>query len=67
MVKSLYPPVEEKTFLEKVDDFALSHADIFMPLALIILVLLFVELCFTMVGVSAVESGMMRNFLNGGV
>lgn len=68
MVKSLYPHVEvDRTVLEIIDDFALDHADIFLPLAIIILLLLFVGLCFTISGVCAVESGMLRNFLNGGV
>ena len=35
--------------------------------AILILLLLFVVVCFWIVGVSAVESGGMRNFINGGI
>jgi hypothetical protein len=42
----------------------------FYSIALVFLVLVFVTfifVCFTVCGVSATESGMMRNFINGGV
>lgn len=58
---------KQKTTTEKIDDFALSHAHIILPLAIIILLALFIGLCFAICGVSAVESGMMKNFLSGGV
>lgn len=58
---------KQRTTTEKIDDFALSHAHIILPLAIIILLALFLGLCFAICGVSAVESGMMRNFLSGGV
>ena len=36
-------------------------------LAIVFLLIVFVFVCFALVGVSAVESGAMRNFINGGV
>lgn len=35
--------------------------------AILILLIIFVVMCFWIVGVSATESGTMRNFINGGV
>ena len=35
--------------------------------AILILLMIFVVMCFWIVGVSATESGAMRNFINGGV
>ena len=52
---------------EKVEVWAIAHAYILMPVSIIILLLLFVGLCFAICGVSAVESGGMRNFIAGGV
>ena len=52
---------KKKTFMEKVDDFALTYAHIILPLAILILLSLFVMLCFAMVGVSATESGVKYN------
>ena len=54
-------------FDEKLEAFILSHASFFFILALVTLAVLFVVLCYALVGVSAVESGGMRNFLAGGV
>ena len=58
---------KQKTVSEKIDDFALKHADIIMPACLILGMVIFVWLCFNIVGVCAVESGGLRNFLAGGV
>jgi putative effector of murein hydrolase LrgA (UPF0299 family) len=41
----------------------LSHAYIFLPLCIIILLILFVWLCFAVTGVSAVESGTVYNHM----
>lgn len=41
-----------------------AHA---LALFLIMGVVLFLVLCFAICGISAVESGMLRNFINGGV
>ncbi|WP_406532476.1 hypothetical protein [Methanobrevibacter sp.] len=54
----LYP---KKTIGEKIDDFALTYAHIIMPVALILLMVLFVCLCYAIVGVSATESGVQYN------
>ena len=35
--------------------------------AILILLIIFIVSCFMIVGVSATESGMLRNFINGGV
>lgn len=58
---------EEKTVWDKVDDFALSHANILLPAAMITLIVLIVGLCYSICGLCAVESGMLRNFLARGV
>ena len=39
---------------------------IFVLTLIILLFILFIAVCFTIVGLSATESGMMRNFLNTG-
>ena len=43
-----------------------QHYKIVNIFAIIILLILFCEICFLIVGVSAVESGNLRNFINGG-
>ena len=58
---------EPKSTMERIDDFALAYAYIILPLCLIILILLFIGLCYAICGISAVESGMLRNFLIQGV
>ena len=58
---------EDDCVWDKVDDFALSHANIILPAAMITLLLLIVGLCYSICGLCAVESGMLRNFLAGGV
>lgn len=52
---------------EKLEAFILFHASFFFILTLLAGAVLFVCLCYAIVGVSAVESGAMRNFLAGGV
>ena len=49
------------SFMEKVDDWAIRHAHIILPLCVIILLVLFVLLCYALVGVSATESGIEYN------
>ena len=39
----------------------IKHANIFVPLALLILLILFVMLCYAICGVSATESGVVYN------
>ena len=48
---------EELTLIEKIDEELLKRSHIFVPILLVILVMLFVMLCFAIVGASAVESG----------
>ena len=57
---------ENYTLLERLDVWAIRHAHILLPLFIIIGVVLFIMLCFAICGISAVESGGMRNFVNGG-
>lgn len=49
--------VEEKGMMDKIEEFALNHANIILPLCIVLLVVLFILLCYALVGVSAVESG----------
>ena len=51
---------------DKIEAWALSHAPLLLALFLIMGVVLFIILCFAICGISAVESGGMRNFINGG-
>lgn len=44
-----------------------SHAYIIVPVCIVILFLLITALLYVVIGGCAVESGMLRNFLNGGV
>lgn len=52
---------------EKMEAWAYAHAPLILALFLIMGVVLFIVLCFAICGISAVESGGMRNFVNGGV
>ena len=52
--------------LNKFEGFVLSHAMLFLIISICLLISLFIGVIFTMTGVSAVESGMLRNFINGG-
>ena len=54
-------------FDEKLEGFVLSHASFFFLLTVVAGGIVFVWLCYAIVGVSAVESGGMRNFIAGGV
>ena len=51
----------DSPFLNKLDDWAISHAHIILPICFIVLLFLFVAVCFAIVGVSATESGMQYN------
>lgn len=42
---------------DEIESWVLSHAHIFLPLCIILLLILFVALMYAVVGVSAVESG----------
>lgn len=48
---------------EKIDEWALAHAHIILPLCFIVLIILFVVLCFAICGVSATDSGVQYNHL----
>lgn len=60
---SLYPKSESST--SRVEAWVLSHANLLMPLSILILLLLFCGLCYAIMGVSAVESGNYYNHLQG--
>lgn len=55
----------ENTVMERIDAWAMAHANILLPLCIVVGIILFVELCYVVCGLAAVESGMMRNFLGG--
>lgn len=59
----LHPKVTPVSTEEKIESWALGHAHILLPLAFIILGILFVLLCYAIVGVSATESGSVYNHL----
>ena len=52
---------ENFSFMEKIDDWAIRHAHILLPLCIIIFLVLFVLLCYALVGVSATDSGVKYN------
>lgn len=52
--------------MNTIEEWILSHSFLCLFILFALLVGLFVVLLFTIVGVSATESGMMRNFVNGG-
>ena len=52
---------------DKIEAWTYAHAPLLLALFLIMGVVLFIILCFAICGISAVESGGMRNFINGGV
>ena len=58
---------EPKSVMDKIDEWALNHAHILLPISIIIALCLFTALCYAIVGVSATESGMLRNYLIRGV
>lgn len=51
---------------DKIEAWAYAHALLLFALFLIMGVVLFIMLCFAVCGISSVESGGMRNFVNGG-
>ena len=46
-----------------IDEWALNHAHILLPISIIIALCLFIALCYAIVGVSATESGSVYNQL----
>ena len=56
----------EYTLSDKIDAWCTRHITFCLAVALIIFSVLFVALCYAICGISAVESGGMRNFVNGG-
>ena len=48
---------------DMIEAWILNHANIFLPLCIIVLLVLFVCLMYALVGVSAVESGVQYNHL----
>lgn len=58
---------EPKSVMDKIDEWALNHAHILLPISIIIALCLFTALCYAIVGVSATESGMLRNYLIRGI
>ena len=58
--KTLY---KKETPEEKIDNFVLSNAHIFLPLCFIVLMILLIALCYALVGVSATDSGMVYNHM----
>ena len=52
---------ENYTLLERLDVWAIRHAHILLPLLIVMLLVLFVLLCYALVGVSATESGIEYN------
>ena len=49
--------------MTRIDDWALNHAHILLPISIIIALCLFIALCYAIVGVSATESGSVYNQL----
>ena len=54
---------EPKSVMDKIDEWALNHAHILLPISIIIALCLFIALCYAIVGVSATESGSVYNQL----
>ena len=53
--------------MARIDEWALNHAHILLPISIIIALCLFIALCYAIVGVSATESGMLRNYIARGI
>ena len=53
--------------LDRVEEWCYNHSTLCLYVLLALLTALFVVLCFAICGVSAVESGAMRNFVNRGL
>ena len=56
----------EYNLSDKIDAWCSRHFTFCLAVALILFGILFVVLCYAVIGVSAIESGGMRNFVNGG-
>ena len=55
----------EETTMNKIERFFLNHARILLPLCIVLGLALFLIICYALCGISAVESGAMRNYMNG--
>ena len=55
------------SLMARIDEWALNHAHILLPISIIIALCLFTALCYAIVGVSATESGMLRNYIARGI
>ena len=55
------------SLMARIDEWALNHAHILLPISIVIALCLFIALCYAIVGVSATESGMLRNYLIRGI
>lgn len=51
------------SLMARIDEWALNHAHILLPISIIIALCLFTALCYAIVGVSATESGSVYNQL----
>ena len=49
------------SLMTRIDEWALNHAHILLPISIIIALCLFIALCYAIVGVSATESGSIYN------
>ena len=49
------------SLMARIDEWALNHAHILLPISIIIALCLFIALCYAIVGVSATESGSIYN------
>ena len=62
VIKTLY-----KSIMGRIEAWVLSHAMLCLIVTICFLIALFTVVIFLMVGISATESGVMRNFVNGGL
>ena len=53
----------QSSVMTRIDEWALNHAHILLPISIIIALCLFIALCYAIVGVSATESGSVYNQL----
>lgn len=53
----------KSSVMARIDEWALNHAHILLPISIIIALCLFTALCYAIVGVSATESGSVYNQL----
>ena len=53
----------KSSVMTRIDEWALNHAHIILPISIIIALCLFTALCYAIVGVSATESGSVYNQL----